>query len=147
LSQEFAAPPRAREAIAVLALVGLLVSGYLTLYKLGYLGVIQCTTGGCETVQSSQYSVFLGFPVAAWGVAAYAALLVLAIAGLQPGRVADRRIALGIFAISAVGVGFSGWLAYLEAMVINAWCQWCVVSAILILLIFLMSIPGLRHTA
>ena len=43
--------PLARMAIAVLSLVGLLVSAYLSMYKLGYLGAIQCGTGGCETVQ------------------------------------------------------------------------------------------------
>jgi uncharacterized membrane protein len=53
-------------------------------------------------------------------------------------------VPLGIFGIAAVGVAFSGWLTYLEALVIHAWCQWCVVSAILITLIFLLSLPGLR---
>lgn len=130
--------------IAVLSLVGLLISGYLTLYKLGYLGAIQCGTGGCETVQTSEYAVFLGMPVAAWGVGAYALLLALALAGLQPRWVGDRRIALAIFGTAAVGVAFSGWLTYLEAVVILAWCRWCVASAIVITLIFLLSIPGLR---
>ena len=130
--------------IAVLSLVGLLISGYLTIYKLGYLGTIQCGTGGCETVQSSQYAYFLGMPVALWGVGAYTLLLLLAMVGLQPERLDDRRIALGIFGMAAVGVAFSAWLTYLEAMVIHAWCQWCVVSAILITLIFLLSLPGLR---
>lgn len=135
---------RSRMGIAVLSLVGLLVSGYLTLYKLGYLGVIQCTTGGCETVQASQYALFLGMPVALWGMGAYAVLLLLAIAGLQPAFVDDRRVSIAIFSIAAVGLAFSAWLTYLEAMVIHAWCQWCVVSAVLITLIFLLSLPGLR---
>lgn len=138
--------PRARMGIAILSLLGLLVSAYLTLYKLGYLGVIQCTTGGCETVQSSQYSMFFGFPVALWGVGAYALLLMLSLRGLKPERAGDRRIALGIFGVAAVGLAFSAWLTYLEAMVIHAWCQWCVVSAVLITLIFLLSLPGLRAT-
>lgn len=139
-----AAPPRSRMGIAVLSLIGLLISGYLTLYKLGYLGAIQCGTGGCETVQTSEYAVFLGMPVAAWGVGAYGVLLALALVGLQPRWVGDRRIALGIFGMAAVGVAFSGWLTYLEAVVILAWCRWCVASAVVITLIFLLSIPGLR---
>lgn len=139
-----AGPQMTRMGIAVLSLTGLLVSVYLTLYKLGYLGVIRCTTGGCETVQSSQYALFLGVPVALWGVGAYALLLALSLMGLQPRWWAERWVALGIFGVAAVGVAFSGYLTYLEAMVIHAWCQWCVVSAILITLIFLLSIPGLR---
>lgn len=139
------APPLARMGIAVLALIGLLVASYLTLYKLGYLGVIACTVGGCETVQISSYALFLGVPVALWGVGAYAILLGLALLGVQPGRVGERWIALTLFGVAAVGVVFSAYLTYLEAAVIRAWCQWCVVSAILVTLIFFLSIPGLRH--
>lgn len=145
------APPATRMAIAVLALIGVFVAGYLTMYKFGYLGFIQCATGGCETVQASAWAYFpprtvvlWGPPVALWGVGAYLALLGLALMGLQPRWVGERWIALSITAISAVGVAFSGWLTYLEAAVIHAWCQWCVISAILITLIFLLSLPGLR---
>lgn len=138
-------PPVTRMAIAVLALVGLMVSTYLAMYKLGYLGVIQCTIGGCEKVQSSRFAFFLGQPVAVWGVGAYVTLLALAVLGLQPRFSGARWVALALFGVSAVGVVFSGYLTYLEAFVIHAWCQWCVISAILVTLIFLLSIPGLRQ--
>ena len=140
-----ARPPVTRMAIAVLSLVGLMVSTYLSMYKLGYLGEIQCTIGGCETVQTSVYADLLGLPVSVWGMGAYITLLALAMAGLQPRWQGARWVALGLFGVSAVGVAFSGYLTYLEAFVIHAWCQWCVVSAILVTLIFLLSIPGLRQ--
>lgn len=140
-----ARPPATRMAIAVLAMLGLMVSTYLSMYKLGYLGVIQCSIGGCDTVQSSQYAYMLGAPVAVWGVGAYVTLLVLAVLGLQPRFQGARWVALALFGLSAIGVVFSGYLTYLEAFVIHAWCQWCVVSAILVALIFLLSIPGLRQ--
>ena len=147
-----AAPPVSRMAIAVLSLVGIFVAGYLTLYKLGYLGIIQCSTGGCETVQASAWSYFpprtvaqWGPPVALWGLGAYATLLLLALAGLQPRWSASRPLARALAGFSAFGVVFSGWLTYLEATVIHAWCQWCVVSAVLITLIFLLSLDGLRE--
>lgn len=138
-------PPIARMSIAVLALIGLFVSAYLALYKLGFLGSVQCGVGDCGVVQASRYAVFFGLPVALWGVGAYAALLALSLLGVQPDRVGDGRIALAIFAVSALGLLFSGYLTYLEAAVIRAWCQWCVISAVLITLIFLLSVPGLRH--
>lgn len=139
-----APPPLGRMAIALLSLLGLLIAGYLSLYKLGYLGFIQCGAGGCETVQASEYALFLGQPVALWGVGAYAVLLVLALIGVQPRFAEERWVALALFGVSGVGVVFSAYLTYLEAMVIHAWCQWCVVSAVLITLIFLLSLPGLR---
>jgi uncharacterized membrane protein len=140
-----ARPPVTRMAIAVLALIGLMISTYLSMYKLGYLGEIQCTIGGCEKVQTSRFADFLGLPVSVWGVGAYVTLLVLAMLGIQPRFQQERRVALALCAFSAVGVAFSAYLTYLEAFVIHAWCQWCVVSAILVTLIFLLSIPGLRQ--
>jgi uncharacterized membrane protein len=132
-------------AIAILSLTGVLISAYLTLYKLGYIGVIQCGVGGCDVVQSSQYAYFLGLPVAVWGVAAYSLLLALALAGVQPRWARERWVALAIFATASVGLLFSAYLTYLEAAVIRAWCRWCVASAVVVLLIFLLSIPGLRN--
>jgi uncharacterized membrane protein len=140
-----ARPPLTRMAIALLALGGLLISAYLTMYKVGMLGAIQCTIGGCEKVQSSRWATFLGLPVSAWGLGAYVTLLVIAMLGVQPRFARERWVALALFGLSAVGVAFSAYLTYLEAFVIHAWCQWCVISAILITLIFLLSLPGLRQ--
>jgi len=142
---EAAAPPVARMAVAVLSLLGIFVAGYLALYKLGYLGIIQCGTGGCETVQSSRYAYFLGLPVAVWGIGAYATLFALAMLGVQPRWMNARWVAAGLFALAGVGVAFSAYLTYLEAAVIHAWCRWCVGSAVLITVIFLLTIPGLRR--
>jgi uncharacterized membrane protein len=138
-------PPLTRMAIALLALVGLTISTYLTLYKVGLLGEIQCTIGSCEKVQTSPWSYFLGLPVSAWGLGAYITLLVVAVLGVQPRFARERWVALALFGLAAVGVAFSAYLTYLEAYVIHAWCQWCVISAILITLIFLLSLPGLRQ--
>jgi len=140
-----AAPPLARMAIALLALIGLLVSTYLSLYKLGVIGGLTCTVGSCEQVQASPWAVLMGVPVSLWGVGAYVAILAIAIVGLQPGQVHARWVALALFCLSAVGVAFSGYLTYIEAYVIEMWCQWCVTSAVIITLIFLLSIPGLRQ--
>ena len=46
--------------------------------------------------------------------------------------------------LSGLGVAFSGYLTYLEAAVLHAWCRWCLVSAGLILAIFVTSLAGLR---
>lgn len=132
-------------AIAVLSLIGFFVASYLALYKLGYLGVIQCGVGGCEVVQASRYALFLGVPVAVWGMGVYLLLFALALLGVQPRWAGERWVALTIFGIAAVGLAFSAYLTYLEAFVIYAWCQWCVVSAVLIGAIFLLAIPGLRY--
>ncbi|HSM07540.1 MAG TPA: vitamin K epoxide reductase family protein [Gemmatimonadota bacterium] len=126
--------------VAILALVGLFVSAYLLLYSLGYYGMIQCGTGACEVVQTSKYAVFLGVPVSGWGAAWYAGMLGLALV-MAPGRLETSRpgrlIALG----ATAGLAFSIYLTAIEAFVLEAWCRWCVVSAVLTVAIFLLVAP------
>jgi uncharacterized membrane protein len=136
------APPRARMAIAVLALLGVLDAGYLSLYKLHVIGELQCQVGSCEQVQASPWADVMGIPVSVLGLGAYVAILALALLGVQPGQERRRWIGPAICAIAAVGVVYSAYLTYVEAVVIQMWCQYCVVSAVLITLIFLLSIPG-----
>ncbi len=129
--------------VAVLALLGFFVALYLLAHNLGWTGPIVCGVGSCATVQSSQYAHVGPMPVSGIGVLGYTALLALAIAGLQPRWLRARWISLLLLAGSLGGVVFSGYLTYLEAAVINAWCQWCVVSAVVITLIFLACLPEL----
>jgi uncharacterized membrane protein len=143
--EEEHAPPLSRMAIAVLSLLGVLDAAYLSMYKLGVIGGLTCSVGSCEQVQNSPQSTLFGIPVAVLGLGAYLALLALSLAGVQPRFVRDRRIALAIAAISGIGFLFSAYLTYVEWRVIDMWCQYCVVSAILITLIFLLSLPGLRR--
>lgn len=123
-------------AIAVLALVGLLISAYLLLYKIAVLGTIACGTGSCERVQSSPWATFLFLPVPAWGVAGYLLILALALLGLQPNFAADRRLAFALVWSTTFAFGFSAYLTGVEAFLIQAWCRWCVASAIVATLTF-----------
>jgi uncharacterized membrane protein len=141
VGEETGDAPLNRMVIAVLGLVGVLVSSYMLLYHLGLLGSILCGTGGCETVQNSPWSSFLGVPVPLIGLAGYGALFVIAMLGIQPRFVADRRIGLLLAAGALIGFGFTAYLTYLEAFVIHAWCRWCLVSALLMLLVFAAAIP------
>ncbi|HSJ15703.1 MAG TPA: vitamin K epoxide reductase family protein [Longimicrobiales bacterium] len=131
-------------ALAVLALLGVLVSLYMSLYKLGLIPEIACGGGSCSRVQNSPWAMFLGVPVPFLGLAGYGALLAAALFGLQPDRQDDRRISIVLLAGAVLGFGFSLYLTYLEAVVINAWCRWCVASAIIATLILLAAIPEIR---
>ncbi len=138
-------PPRNRMAVALLSLVGFFVALYLLAHNLGLMGQIVCGVGSCETVQASRYAKVGPVPVSAIGVGGYLALLVLAIAGLQPRFARSLPIRVGLVGGALLGVAFSAYLTWLEAFVINAWCQWCVVSAIVITLILLATLPELRR--
>lgn len=129
--------------VAVLALIGLFISAYLLLYSLGYYGDLLCGVGSCEVVQTSEYAVFLGLPVPGWGTAWYAGMFGLAL-WMATGRgtegSAGRLIALG----ATAGLGFSVYLTAIEAFVLEAWCRWCVASAVLTVVIFLLVAPWRR---
>lgn len=136
---------RHRQAIALLALIGLFISLYLSLHRLGIIGALQCGTGGCETVQTSSYAVFLGIPVAFYGVAGYVALLVVSLVGLQPSWVSRREPIVLLAAMSALGLAFTVYLTYLELFVIHAICRWCVASAVVIALVTGVALHGLKE--
>ena len=134
----------ARMAIALLSLVGILIALYLTLYKIGVVGDLSCSIGSCETVNTSRWATFLGLPVAAWGLAAYAALFALSVAGTTERYAGSRGLSWLLVAIAGWSVLFSAWLTYLELFVIEAICIWCVTSALVLVAILVASVVDLR---
>jgi uncharacterized membrane protein len=138
-------PPRNRMALALLSLVGLCVALYMLAYAWGLTGDVMCGIGDCERVQNSPYSRIGSIPVAAFGVLGYLALLVVSFLGLQPGARDSRFVQVTLVLGCGLGLAFSGYLTYLEAYVIHAWCQWCVASAIITVLAFLASLPEVRR--
>jgi uncharacterized membrane protein len=121
-----------RMMLALLALAGLMLSAYLTLFKLGYIGHLACGIGSCERVQTSRWSVLFGIPVAAWGAAFYIVLLAIAVAGTQPRFADTSRISWVLVALTGWGVLFSAYLTGLELFVIHAICEYCVTSAVVV---------------
>lgn len=130
--------------MSALALIGVFISLYLTLYKMGAIGELACKVGSCETVNSSRWATFLGLPVAAWGLCFYLGLLVVALAGTTQRWADVRGVSLLLVALTGWGVLFSGWLTWLELFVIHAICIWCVTSAVLVVIIFVIALLDLR---
>jgi len=134
-----------RMAAALLSLAGFFVSLYLYLYKNGRIGTLACGTGGCETVQTSPFSRFLGLEVALYGVVGYLVLLVLSMDTLRrPAAAISSRLLL---ILSGAGLAFTIYLTYLELFVIKAICRWCVGSAVIITLIFIVALLDWRRRA
>jgi uncharacterized membrane protein len=93
-------------------------------------------------VQLSPYAQVAGIPVAFLGVVGYLAILVVSLAGLQEPFVRRRWPTDAILVLAGTGVAFSAYLTYLEAAVLQAWCRWCIVSAIIIVAILTAGIAG-----
>ena len=126
-----------RGATAALALAGVAIAGYLTwIHYAGLEAVCVGGTGGCERVQSSPWAELAGIPIAVLGLAAYATIL----ASLALPEQAGRTVAAFV---SLVGVGFSAWLTYVELVEIEAICQWCVASAVVMTALAAVSVVRL----
>lgn len=131
--------------IALLSLAGLFIAIYMYLFKIGKIGTLACGTGACETVQLSPQARFMGIEVSLIGIAGYAVLLVLAMLALQP-RFAGASWPARLLLVFAGGaVLFTAYLTGLELFVIHAICRWCVASAVIILLIFGLSLRDARR--
>jgi uncharacterized membrane protein len=136
-----------RQALVLLALVGLLVATYLWLYKIGVIGELQCGTGSCETVQASRYAELLGVPVAFYGVVGYGALFAMGLAGLDPRRATNPRLDRLLVALATAGFLFTLYLTAVELFVLHAICRWCVASALIMTAIWLLSLSLVGRTA
>ena len=135
-----------RMGAALLSLLGLFVSAYLYLYKIGRIGTLACGTGACETVQASIWSRFAGVEVALIGVIGYSALVLVSLRSLQPSLPARRWPVTLLAGLAGVGVAFTAYLTYLELFVIHAICRWCVTSATIIVAVFVVALLELRAT-
>ena len=120
------------------------ISGYLTLAHLRAVELGCSKIHGCEEVAQHWSAKGFGIPAlqaiptAAFGILMYLALLALAFMRAAADSVErDRKLANLQWLISASGVAVTAWLTYMEAFVIHAWCQWCLASAFIVVLIFL----------
>jgi len=114
-----------RIAAALVALAGLGVAGYLTWARYADASVICVAGGGCETVQSSEYSELAGVPVALLGLVAYAVVLALIVWDAPLAR-------LGAAALALVGLLFGAYLLVIQLFVIDAVCIWCLANDVVI---------------
>lgn len=131
--------------LALMAMAGVGIATYLTLYKTGAIGQLACSVGSCETVNTSRWSQLAGLPVAAWGLGFYVLVLAVCLAGVQSRWSESVIVSKALVGLTAWGVLFSGWLTYLELFKIHAICVWCVTSAVLVCVMFLVAILEYRE--
>ena len=123
-----------RATSAVLAGLGLAVSGYIAYKTLIADEPFQCIGGssGCSSAEESKYARFLGIHMSIWGLIGYTTIL-----GATIWKGDNARLA--VFALSLFGFVTSLVLRYLELWEINASCQWCVASAVLMTMLLVLS--------
>jgi uncharacterized membrane protein len=130
---KFPSEANLRRIIAFVAVLGIGVATYITIAD-SRGGAPTCLAGGhgCQTVAESKYSHIGGVNIAIFGIVGYILLLASAF-------FANDYVRLGAFAVALGGFGFSIYLTYLELFKIEAICQWCVASAILMTIQFVLN--------
>lgn len=112
----------------MLSSIGLVLSVYLT-YVHYNLDALVCGTGGCELVQSSEYSEMFGVPIALFGTIMFATLITAIVLREFRVHLADV-LSTGILMILVAAIVYWVYLTWLELNVIHAVCQWCVATSI-----------------
>lgn len=119
-----------RRVAAFVAAFGIGVASYIAIEAAGG-DAPACIAGssGCQTVANSTYSHVLGVNIAVFGILGYVLLLIASLGRGDAARMAG-------FGFSLVGFGYSVYLTYLELFKIEAICQWCLASAVLMTILF-----------
>lgn len=140
MAQEPANRPWLRYIAIVLCIIGIGVAAYLASAKLADTELVCAETSSldCNAVQSSAYSEIAGIPISVLGLGAYAAFLVLLVFENTIQIITDYG-RMVMFAMALFGVVYSGYLTYIEAYVLEKWCQYCIVSALLMVGLFIIS--------
>lgn len=135
-----------RTLSAILIIVGLFVSGYLSYVKLTEVPMV-CVGGGvfnCEVVQNSVYSRLFGIPIAWLGFAIYITLSVILVLEDRIAFLREYGITL-FFGINLFAWLFSMWLVYVQFVLLQALCPWCLTHEIIITVLFVVSVIRLKR--
>ena len=129
-------------ASVALVVLGLLVSIYMTIYKVTSNNAMCLGSGDCSTVNASSYSEVYGIPVAVFGVLGYAAILMV-LYFENRNRFLMQNSTLMIFGMALTGFLFTVWLIYVEVALLKALCPFCVTSQTAMTIIFIISVMRL----
>jgi uncharacterized membrane protein/glutaredoxin len=134
-------------AIIILSVLGLITSAYLIAPYINNEAIEFCLSGsegesGCDAVRNSEYAQFFRIKTPILGSIFYALILIWQVLKITTKKTTDKIASKIGFRPDAVvitfGLIFSAYLTYLEAFVINAWCFFCIIQAIISVSIFVL---------
>ena len=129
---------------SAVALIGVADAMYLTVHHYTATEVPCGLTGGCEMVLTSSYAEIYGIPLGVFGAIAYFTAFALAILAAYENQVSWKLFG----ALATTMAGFSAYLIYVQAYYINAFCQYCLLSALTsttLFVLFLISLAAKRR--
>jgi uncharacterized membrane protein len=130
---------RLSQLLVALVVVGLLVSIYMTVFKITSNEKMCVGSKDCSVVNASRYSEVNGVPVAVIGVAGYTTLLALLWLEKRPGFFKQNGTMI-FFGVSLVGFLFTAYLVFVEIALIKAYCPFCITSQVSMTIIFILAV-------
>jgi uncharacterized membrane protein len=130
----------------ILIVAGLFVSGYLSYVKLTEVPMV-CVGGGvfnCEVVQNSVYSKLFGIPIAWLGFAVYIVLGAILVLEDRAAFLREYGMIL-FFGINLFAWLFSMWLVYVQFVLLQALCPWCLTHETIITVVFIVSVIRMKR--
>lgn len=129
----------ANRIAGLLAWAGVFVAGVLS-FSHYFEKSLPCGTGsGCDLVTQSEYSMFLGIPVALIGLLGYVILAALSVLRPLMGKPKWRLLTNISFGVSALGFLSSVYFIFVSLSILHATCSWCITSAIIMSLSFIVT--------
>ena len=135
---------RLQQITIALTIIGLLVSIYMTIYKVTSNEAMCIGSSGCSEVNASRYSEINGIPVAVLGVIGYASILALLFLENRLSFFQENGTMI-FFGVSLIGFLFTVYLIYLEIALIKAYCPFCLASQAVMTIIFIISVIRLAR--
>jgi uncharacterized membrane protein len=130
---------RLSQLVIALTVIGLLVSVYMTIYKITSNDSMCIGSQDCSVVNASRYSELYGIPVAVLGVVGYTAILAVLLFENKFSFL-QQNGTLVFFGLSLTGFLFTLYLIFLEVVLIKAYCPFCIASQSAMTLIFILSV-------
>ena len=130
---------RLSQLAIALTVIGLLVSVYMTIYKITSNDNMCIGSKDCSVVNASRYSEVYNIPVAVIGVAGYAAILGVLLLERKAGFL-QQNGSMVFFGLSLTGFLFTLYLIFVEVALIKAYCPFCITSQVAMTLIFFLSV-------
>lgn len=129
-------------SMIVLVIIGLAVSVYMTIYKYTGNDGMCLGSGDCSTVNASRFSEVNGIPVAVFGIAGYASIMIVLFYE-NKNQFFRKNGTLMVFGMSLTGFLFTIWLVYVELELLKAICPFCVTSQVAMTIIFIIAVVRL----
>jgi uncharacterized membrane protein len=131
--------------VMLFGIIGMAVAGYLTYVHYNEDALV-CTVGGCETVQQSQYSTMFGVPIAIFGLLMFLTVTLLAVVRLTDrGPIPSDVATIISWTLLLTSLLYYAYLTYIEIWELEAICQWCVISSIAALIMFILESIQLKR--